>query len=260
MRYVRGMLVALALAACATAACAQRLCVDPFVPDSVVPGEDVDAECRPHTGRWVATRPQPRLSARSCPGAVRRGNDGQTWRSDGVHWHRVQAQPTRPPPRPTSKPGTPGKPIPVGCKVWGDALAPGVDVPGGVSRSNVRATYHLYSPEYAVSTTACADRIRAMWGPATWSQPMGNIPTLKYPWTAACLPGLATPAACGTCLRVTNKNTGAAVTVRVVDRGGCSDADGTGLDLDTCAFDAIDTDRRGYADGHMRVDVRQVQC
>lgn len=84
---------------------------------------------------------------------------------------------------------------------------------------------------------------------------------LQYPWTAYCLDGKSfSQDTCGKCLRVTNRRTGASVIARAVDFGGCSDADGTGLDLDPCAFDAIDSDRRGYADGFMRVDVEEVEC
>lgn len=148
------------------------------------------------------------------------------------------------------------KAMPASCQVWGDAVG-GLnrDVPRGVQRRNVRATYHNYSPAYLTANLACADHF---W--SRWSEDFRRG-LLKYPWTAACLSKpFSAKATCGKCLRVTNRRTGTSVVVRAVDYGGCSDADGTGLDMDPCAFDAIDTDKRGYADGNMRVDVTEVEC
>lgn len=145
------------------------------------------------------------------------------------------------------------EPLPADCKIWGDPFASAAPVPSGVARANVRATYHYYAPNYETSSLACAD--------AFWADPAHGKKLLKYPWTAYCLDGRAwSPASCGKCLRVTNRRTGAAVIARAVDNGGCSDVDGTGLDLDPCAFNAIDTDKQGYRDGHMRVDVAEVDC
>lgn len=144
-----------------------------------------------------------------------------------------------------------GKAPPPECKIWGDALAPRPAVPGGVARQQVRATYHYYSPAYDTATLACADKF--------WATPDYGTMLLQYPWTAYCV-GPFSQGVCGKCLRVTNRRTGAAVTARAVDNGGCSDTDGTGLDLDPCAFNAIDTDGQGYRDGHMRVDVQEVEC
>lgn len=139
------------------------------------------------------------------------------------------------------------------CKLWGDALADAPEVPGGVDRKDARATYHYYAPGYETSTLACADRF--------WADPGYGHKLLKYPWTAYCLDGRSfSQGTCGRCLRVTNRRTGAWVIARAVDNGGCSDSDGTGLDLDPCAFRAIDTDGRGHADGFVRVDVREVEC
>ena len=163
-------------------------------------------------------------------------------------------RPAVPPAVPPAKPRS--TPLPPGCQTWGDAFAPARPVPGGVARRNVRATYHYYSPAYDTASLACADRF--------WADPGHSRKLLKYPWTAYCLKDRTGPpdasSACGKCLRITNTRTGSSVVARAVDKGGCSDADGTGLDLDPCAFDAIDLDRRGYADGFMRVDVREVEC
>ena len=45
--------------------------------------------------------------------------------------------------------------------------------------------------------------------------------------------------------------------VRIVDSGGCNPA---GLDLDNYVFKQLDTDGRGYAAGHLMVDVDEVAC
>lgn len=146
--------------------------------------------------------------------------------------------------------------FPKECKMWGDQSAEIKDSVGGLARKDVKATYHIYSPQYATSSLACADKF--------WADPDHARKLLKYPWTAFCMgmPGgkKFTQDVCGKCLRVTNRRTGASVIVRAVDNGGCSDADGTGLDLDVCAFNAIDTDKKGYNDGNMRVDVQEVEC
>jgi hypothetical protein len=154
---------------------------------------------------------------------------------------------------PTALKATSLRQLPAECKLWGDAFANAAPAAPGVSRANVRATYHYYSPAYETASLACAD--------AFWADPNHSRKLLKYPWTAYCLDGKAfSQSTCGKCLRVTNRRTGDSVIARAVDNGGCSDADGTGLDLDPCAFNAIDTDKRGYADGHMRVDVQEVEC
>lgn len=168
---------------------------------------------------------------------------------------RDQRQPSAAP-APTSLPSTPvpqsrlGIQLPAECKLWGDVFGNNPVVDGGLSRQNAKATYHYYSPGYGTAQLACADRF--------WADPDHPRKLLKYPWTAYCL-GFD-QSVCGKCLRVTNRRTGASIIVRAVDNGGCSDVDGTGLDLDPCAFNAIDTDKQGYADGHMRVDVQEVWC
>lgn len=140
--------------------------------------------------------------------------------------------------------------------LWGDAQAkPAVvkGVGGGYSARGVRATYHHYSPAYETSSLACADRL--------WADPGHGKKLLKYPWTAFCLndPQFS-QRVCGTCMRVTNGATGASVIARAVDFGGCSGGAAGGLDLDPCAFNAIDTDGRGVRDGNLTVDVQQVEC
>lgn len=55
--------------------------------------------------------------------------------------------------------------------------------------------------------------------------------------------------------QVTNTGTGAQVIVRIVDQ--CSNG---GLDLDDGAFNQIDTDGKGYAQGHLIVNYQFVDC
>ncbi len=166
-------------------------------------------------------------------------------------------KPGKPPkpdaPVPTADPAAPGGGFPAACGLTGDPSASLPEVPGGIAKQNAKATYHTYSPHYDVGTLACADKINAT------PELVGSLK--RYPWTAYCLQGAnLDQKVCGKCLRVTNRATGASVVARAVDSGGCSDADGTGLDLDPCAFNAIDTDGAGVRDGHMRVDVREVAC
>jgi hypothetical protein len=153
---------------------------------------------------------------------------------------------------------TPATPAPAGGpgpRLWGDQSDPAAvpEVAGGIVRDNVRATYHYYAQAgYETATLACADRF--------WADPDYGRKLLKYPWTAYCLDKGDVQKVCGRCLRVTNRRTGASAIARAVDKGGCSDRDGTGLDLDPAIFTPLDTDGRGYADGFMRVDVREVDC
>ena len=56
-------------------------------------------------------------------------------------------------------------------------------------------------------------------------------------------------------MQVTNTGTGAQVTVRIVDQ--CSNG---GLDLDVNVFNQIDTDKKGYAQGHLIVNYEFVNC
>lgn len=57
------------------------------------------------------------------------------------------------------------------------------------------------------------------------------------------------------CVQVTNTGTGAQATVRIVDQ--CSNG---GLDLDVGVFNRIDTDGRGYQQGHLIVNYQFVNC
>jgi len=54
---------------------------------------------------------------------------------------------------------------------------------------------------------------------------------------------------------VTNTGTGAQQTVRIVDQ--CSNG---GLDLDVGVFNKLDTDGRGYQQGHLIVNYQFVDC
>lgn len=157
--------------------------------------------------------------------------------------------------------GVPGKTIPAECKIWGNAFADRPEVPGGIKKFNKRATYHYYAPHYDVGTLACADKFWATPGYGKRWQPVPDQSALlQYPWTAYCLTRPFEQSVCGKCLRITNRRTGASVVVRAVDDGGCSDADGTGIDMDPCGFNAIDTDGQGVRDGNLRIDVTEVEC
>ncbi|KAI3993178.1 hypothetical protein MKX01_009921 [Papaver californicum] len=119
------------------------------------------------------------------------------------------------------------------------------------SASNVRATYHIYNPAQNGWDMNRVSAYCSTWDankPLAWRQ--------KYGWTAFCGPvGPRGQASCSRCLRVTNRGTGAEKTVRIVDQcsNGC-------LDLEEGVFNQIDTDRKGYRDGHMFVDYQFVNC
>ncbi|XVE89895.1 hypothetical protein DITRI_Ditri20bG0032200 [Diplodiscus trichospermus] len=79
----------------------------------------------------------------------------------------------------------------------------------------------------------------------------------KYGWTGHYgSEGPQGEEACGKCLSVTNTDTEAKETVRIVDECGSG---GLELDLET-AFKPIDTDGKGFAQGHLVVDYEFVDC
>ncbi|XP_057960372.1 pathogenesis-related protein PR-4-like [Malania oleifera] len=129
------------------------------------------------------------------------------------------------------------------CAFFGGATAQ--------SASNVRATYHFYNPAQNRWDLNAVSAYCATWDankPLAWRQ--------KYGWTAFCGPvGPRGQASCGKCLRVTNTETGAQATVRIVDQ--CSNG---GLDLDEGVFRKIDTNGKGYAQGHLMVNYNFVNC
>lgn len=144
-------------------------------------------------------------------------------------------------------------------KIWGDSGSANKPVARGFKATNVHATYHTYAPHYETSSLQCADAIWASKYP-DWGKRL-----LKYPWTAFCVNGLSTSQAgmCGKCFRVTNlAPRGGSTVVRAVDHGGgdCRSGTSGGLDLETCAFNVIDTDGSGVRDGRMRVSVEEVEC
>ncbi|KAL4343481.1 hypothetical protein HN51_061777 [Arachis hypogaea] len=139
-----------------------------------------------------------------------------------------------------------------GCQsnCWGGPTptpTPPTPTPG----TPVRATYHYYLPEQngwdlmavsAYCSTYDANK------PLSWRS--------KYGWTAFCGPNSpGFPAACGRCILVTNSATKASEIVRIVDQ--CSNG---GLDLDVGVFNRIDTDGRGYQQGHLDVTYSFVDC
>nr|AAB94514.1 pathogenesis-related protein-4 [Dioscorea bulbifera] len=117
--------------------------------------------------------------------------------------------------------------------------------------SNVRATYHYYNAAQNNWDLRAVSAFCATWDadkPLAWRQ--------KYGWTAFCGPaGPTGQDACGKCLLVTNTKTNAQATVRIVDQ--CSNG---GLDLDWSVFEQIDTDKSGYAQGHLIVNYEFVNC
>ncbi|WP_207658019.1 hypothetical protein, partial [Clostridioides difficile] len=117
--------------------------------------------------------------------------------------------------------------------------------------TNVRATYHLYNPQNIGWDLNKASAYCATWDankPLEWRK--------KYGWTAFCGPvGPRGQASCGKCLRVTNRDTKAQTTVRIVDQ--CANG---GLDLDVNEFNKIDTNGNGYNAGHLQVDYQFVNC
>nr|ADO24163.1 class I pathogenesis-related protein 4 [Ficus pumila var. awkeotsang] len=122
----------------------------------------------------------------------------------------------------------------------------------GASANNIRATYHYYNPEQNGWDLNAVSAYCSTWDagkPYSWRS--------KYGWTAFCGPaGPTGQASCGKCLRVTNTYTQAQLTVRIVDQ--CSNG---GLDLDyNTAFRKLDTDGRGYQQGHLIVNYQFVDC
>ncbi|XVF42208.1 hypothetical protein PTKIN_Ptkin01aG0342000 [Pterospermum kingtungense] len=119
------------------------------------------------------------------------------------------------------------------------------------SASNIRATYNNYNPQQIGWDLNAASAYCATWDaskPLAWRK--------KYGWTAFCGPaGPRGQAACGKCLRVTNRGTGAQATVRIVDQ--CSNG---GLDLDVNVFKQLDTDGKGNLRGSLMVDYQFVNC
>ncbi|GKV12443.1 hypothetical protein SLE2022_128610 [Rubroshorea leprosula] len=119
------------------------------------------------------------------------------------------------------------------------------------SASNVRATYHFYNPQQNNWDLNAVSAFCSTWDankPLAWRQ--------KYGWTAFCGPvGPRGQEACGKCLLVTNTETKAQATVRIVDQ--CSNG---GLDLDSNVFNQIDTNGNGIARGNLIVDYQFVNC
>jgi hypothetical protein len=140
--------------------------------------------------------------------------------------------------------------------IWGDSGAANKSVANGIKATDVDATYHYYAPGYETSSLQCGGFFEG--------KPDYGRKLLKYPWTAFCVNGIspATSGKCGKCFRVKNRRTGASTVVRAVDHGGgdCRTGSSGGLDMDPCGFNAIDTDGNGMANGHLRVDVEEVEC
>ncbi|KAM7259441.1 hypothetical protein ACFE04_015182 [Oxalis oulophora] len=120
------------------------------------------------------------------------------------------------------------------------------------SASNVRATYNYYNPQNIGWDLGAASAYCA-----TWDAGQSYEWRSKYGWTAFCGPsGPTGQASCGKCLSVTNTATGTQLTVRIVDQ--CSNG---GLDLDyATAFQKLDTNGQGYAQGHLTVNYQFVDC
>ncbi|KAJ1413879.1 RlpA-like domain superfamily [Sesbania bispinosa] len=117
------------------------------------------------------------------------------------------------------------------------------------SGTNVRATSQAYQPEQHNWDLVSVGVFCATWDankPFSWRS--------KYGWAAFCGPsGPQGQAACGKCLRVTNTQTNAQQTVRIVDQ--CSNG---GLDLDTGVFRKLDGN--GNTQGSLIVNYAFVNC
>ena len=153
-------------------------------------------------------------------------------------------------------PGHPGKKLPADCKITGDVFSAKKAMATGLRKTNVYATYHYYAPMYETSPLACAANF---W---KWGDGMSKR-LMQYPWSAWCIGGSASwnpDKMCGRCFRIKNRATGASIIIRAVDSGGCSGGAKDGLDLDPCAFNAIDTDGKGKQAGNLMVDVEEVAC
>eukprot|EP01018_Ginkgo_biloba_P031376 Gb_35484 [translate_table: standard] len=120
----------------------------------------------------------------------------------------------------------------------------------GQTQSNTYTTYNDYSPashNYALDGLYCATYDSNQ--PLEWRK--------QYLWTAFCgqAGGPMGPSLCGRCLQVTNPATQQSVTVRILDQ--CSNG---GLDLETDAFNAIDSNKAGYNAGHLSTTYTFVNC
>jgi hypothetical protein len=143
--------------------------------------------------------------------------------------------------------------------LWGGSGSENRVVPGGFKATNVYSSYHYYAPGYETSTLQCSD----VFGDTLANNRAVGKKLMKYPWTAFCVKGLNTrdDGFCGKCFRVKNRATGTSTVVRAVDHGGgdCMTGSG-GLDLDPCAFNAIDQGGQGVRDGHLYADIEEVEC
>ncbi|XP_022143020.1 pathogenesis-related protein PR-4-like [Momordica charantia] len=126
-----------------------------------------------------------------------------------------------------------------------------IRVSEGQSGSNVRATYNLYNAPQINWDLNAVSAFCATWDanqPLEWRS--------QYGWTAFCGPvGPHGQDSCGQCLLVTNTETGAQQTVRIVDQ--CSNG---GLDLDVGVFQSLDTNGNGNANGFLTVNYDFVNC
>ncbi|KAE8651558.1 hypothetical protein Csa_019464 [Cucumis sativus] len=119
------------------------------------------------------------------------------------------------------------------------------------SGSNVRATFNLYNAPQINWDLNAVSAFCSTWDanqPLEWRS--------QYGWTAFCGPlGPLGQHSCGLCLLVTNVQTGAQQTVRIVDQ--CSNG---GLDLDVGVFQSLDTDGNGIANGFLTMNYDFVNC
>nr|AFD50738.1 PR-4 protein [Pseudotsuga menziesii] len=118
------------------------------------------------------------------------------------------------------------------------------------TQSNTYTTYNNYNPSannYALDGLYCA----------TYDSSQSLAWRSQSKWTAFCgtAGGPMGPSLCGRCLSVTNPSTQQSVTVRILDQ--CSNG---GLDLETDAFNAIDSNGAGYQAGHLYTTYTFVNC
>ncbi|EFJ04999.1 hypothetical protein SELMODRAFT_137944 [Selaginella moellendorffii] len=116
-------------------------------------------------------------------------------------------------------------------------------------QAQVYTTYNQYDPaakNYQLDGLYCATYSAHQ--PLSWRS--------QYKWTAMDASLGMGPQMCGQCLEVvTNIATGAQIVVRVLDQ-----SSNGGLDLETDAFNTIDTDGGGYASGHLYTSYTSFSC
>ncbi|CAO2149455.1 unnamed protein product [Urochloa humidicola] len=127
--------------------------------------------------------------------------------------------------------------------------------------SIVHAPYIFYSPEEKEWDLRSVNNYCAQWdadNPLWWRKKYGWV-TLCEPWDT--IPD--TPGYCGSCIKITNRATGAWILGRIMNKCSVSAQQlgyhGLELDYDT-VFSKVDTDGQGFENGYLKVDYQWVSC